>query len=107
MSNPITKLTSLGQSIWYDYIRRAFLTPRELGALVEQGLRGVTSNPTIFQQAIAKSSAYAADLTQLAKEIRYVLSGGEEVAKAFRIVGLDLVDELAESVRAEARSDQA
>ncbi len=58
-------LSQLGQSIWYDYIRRAFLTQRELGALVEQGLRGVTSNPAIFEKAIAGSADYDKDLQRL------------------------------------------
>jgi len=58
-------LSNLGQSIWYDYIRRAFLTQRELGALVEQGLRGVTSNPSIFEKAIVGSADYDKDLQRL------------------------------------------
>jgi len=61
----LQELAKLGQSIWYDYIRRAFLTQRELGALVEQGLRGVTSNPAIFEKAIAGSSDYDKDLQRL------------------------------------------
>ncbi len=59
------ELAKLGQSIWYDYIRRAFLTPRELGVLIEQGLRGVTSNPSIFEKAIAGSADYDKDLQRL------------------------------------------
>jgi len=65
-------LSKLGQSIWYDYIRRAFLNPRELGALVEQGLRGVTSNPSIFEKAIAGSSDYDKDLQRLVQENKSV-----------------------------------
>jgi transaldolase/glucose-6-phosphate isomerase len=59
------ELAKLGQSIWYDYIRRAFLTSRELGVLIEQGLRGVTSNPSIFEKAIAGSADYDKDLQNL------------------------------------------
>jgi transaldolase/glucose-6-phosphate isomerase len=58
-------LSKLGQSIWYDYIRRAFLTSRELGMLIEEGLRGVTSNPSIFEKAIAGSADYDKDLQNL------------------------------------------
>ena len=65
-------LSKLGQSIWYDYIRRAFLTQRELGALVEQGLRGVTSNPSIFEKAIAGSSDYDKDLQRLVQTCKTV-----------------------------------
>ncbi|MCI0693653.1 bifunctional transaldolase/phosoglucose isomerase [candidate division KSB1 bacterium] len=66
------ELTKLGQSIWYDYIRRAFLTPRELGALVEQGLQGVTSNPSIFEKAIAGSADYDKDLQRLVETCKSV-----------------------------------
>jgi transaldolase len=51
-------LAELGQAVWLDYIRRSFTASGELGALVEQGLRGVTSNPSIFDKAIAGSDDY-------------------------------------------------
>ncbi|HKU40941.1 MAG TPA: bifunctional transaldolase/phosoglucose isomerase [Polyangiales bacterium] len=54
-----------GQSIWLDYIRRHLLTSGELHGLVEAGLRGVTSNPTIFQKAIAGSTDYEATIREL------------------------------------------
>jgi len=54
-----------GQAIWLDFIRRSFSISGELGILVEQGLRGVTSNPSIFEKAIAGSEDYAADLGEL------------------------------------------
>jgi transaldolase / glucose-6-phosphate isomerase len=67
MSETIKKLTSLGQSIWYDNIQRKILVNGELKAMIERGdIRGVTSNPTIFQNAIAKTNDYDAALTPLA-----------------------------------------
>jgi len=66
--NPIQSLHKLGQSIWLDYIERGMVQTGELKRMVELGVRGVTSNPTIFQQAITKSDAYQADLQELAKE---------------------------------------
>lgn len=67
MSASIEKLTSLGQSLWYDNIQRRLLDTGELQAMIERGdVRGVTSNPTIFQNAIAKSSDYDAALIPLA-----------------------------------------
>jgi transaldolase len=63
--NRIQQLYSLGQSIWLDYIERGMVRSGELKALVEEGVAGVTSNPTIFQQAIGKSDAYKADLKKL------------------------------------------
>jgi transaldolase/glucose-6-phosphate isomerase len=65
--NPITKLTQLGQSLWYDNIQRRLLENGELQAMIERGeIRGVTSNPTIFNNAIAKTSDYDSALTPLA-----------------------------------------
>jgi transaldolase/glucose-6-phosphate isomerase len=58
-------LSKLGQSIWYDYIRRSFITSGELKSLVDGGLRGVTSNPSIFEKAIAGSADYDKTLREL------------------------------------------
>jgi transaldolase len=66
MSNAIKELTALGQSIWYDNIQRKLLENGELAAMIERGdIRGVTSNPSIFQKAIADSSDYDATLKPL------------------------------------------
>ena len=57
--NPLKQLAEQGQSIWLDYIRRSLLINGDLKGLVaEDGIRGVTSNPTIFEKAIAGSSDY-------------------------------------------------
>src|SRR5512145_1673118 len=65
--NPIEKLTSLGQSLWLDNIQRKQLENGELKAMIERGdIRGMTSNPSIFNNAIAKSQDYDAALTSLA-----------------------------------------
>ena len=64
--NRIHELHELGQSIWLDYIDRGMLQSGELNELVNAGLRGVTSNPTIFQQAISSSDTYEEDLRRLA-----------------------------------------
>jgi transaldolase/glucose-6-phosphate isomerase len=67
MNNPISKLTSLGQSLWYDNIQRKILENGEFKAMIERGdIRGVTSNPTIFNNAIAKTNDYDSALTPLA-----------------------------------------
>lgn len=64
---PIQKLTSLKQSLWYDNIQRKLLETGELKAMIDRGdIRGVTSNPTIFQNAIAKTNDYDAALIPLA-----------------------------------------
>lgn len=64
----LNQLASLGQSIWYDYIRRQFVTRGELQSLIDKGLRGVTSNPSIFEKAIAGSSDYDEDIKELIKQ---------------------------------------
>jgi hypothetical protein len=57
--NPLKRLKDCGQSVWLDYIRRDFIVGGELRRLVEQdGIAGVTSNPTIFEKAIAASADY-------------------------------------------------
>jgi transaldolase/transaldolase/glucose-6-phosphate isomerase len=52
------ELHEAGQSVWLDFIRRDMLASGELAAMVDDGIRGLTSNPTIFQKAIAGSDAY-------------------------------------------------
>jgi transaldolase/glucose-6-phosphate isomerase len=67
MSESIRNLTNLGQSLWYDNIQRKLLESGELKAMIERGdIRGVTSNPTIFQNAIAKTNDYDSALIPLA-----------------------------------------
>lgn len=57
--NPLKVLQDYGQSLWLDYIRRDLITTGELKRLVEEdGLRGMTSNPSIFQKAIGESTDY-------------------------------------------------
>ena len=57
--NPLQGLLSYGQSVWLDYIRRTLITSGELKRLiVEDGLRGITSNPAIFEKAITGSTDY-------------------------------------------------
>lgn len=67
--NSLKKLESLGQAIWLDYIRRDLITSGELLHLIEEdGLRGMTSNPAIFEKAIAESNIYDADICKMASE---------------------------------------
>ncbi len=65
--NPLKKLETLGQSIWLDYIRRDLITSGELRRLIEDdGLRGMTSNPSIFEKAIAESNIYDQNIRDMA-----------------------------------------
>ncbi len=68
-ANPLRKLRQLGQSVWYDYIRRDLYTSGRLEKLIrEDGLSGMTSNPTIFQKAIAETELYDEDIRRAASE---------------------------------------
>ncbi len=67
--NPLEELLKHGQAVWLDYIRRDMITGGGLQRLVEEhGLRGVTSNPTIFEKAIDESNQYDSTLEALRKE---------------------------------------
>jgi len=67
--NPLLQLQTFGQSIWLDFIRRGMIVSGELGRLIEEnGLKGVTSNPSIFEKAIAESSDYDSAIRSLARE---------------------------------------
>ncbi|HEY5260641.1 MAG TPA: transaldolase family protein, partial [Solirubrobacteraceae bacterium] len=65
-ASPIADLQALGQSVWFDNMRRALLTSGELERMVrEDGLSGLTSNPSIFEKAIVGSTDYEAALAEL------------------------------------------
>ncbi|MCE5339512.1 MAG: transaldolase [Planctomycetaceae bacterium] len=70
------KLQTLGQSIWLDYIRRDLIVSGQLRRLIdEDGLRGMTSNPSIFEKAIAESNIYDQDIRDMAlkkKDVRTI-----------------------------------
>ena len=64
--SPLQRLSELGQSVWIDYLSRDLLQSGELARLVdEDAVVGVTSNPTIFQQALADGDAYDEQLRTL------------------------------------------
>jgi transaldolase / glucose-6-phosphate isomerase len=65
-TNPLKQLLDYGQSVWLDYIRRKLITGGELKRLIdEDGLRGMTSNPAIFEKALAGSTDYTDFLASL------------------------------------------
>ena len=82
----IHELNGLGQSIWFDFIRRSFTASGELQELIDLGVRGGTSNPSIFEKAIAGSADYDADIQRLVREGKQV----EEIYEA--LVLQDIAD---------------
>src|ERR1700683_755198 len=66
--NPLKALLRYGQSVWFDYIRRDLITSGQLARMIhEDGLRGMTSNPTIFEKAFSSSPDYTKPLGELAR----------------------------------------
>jgi transaldolase / glucose-6-phosphate isomerase len=87
--NPLKQLLKYGQSVWLDYIRRNLITSGELKRLIEEdGLRGMTSNPSIFEKAIAGSTDYTdflnslRDRTDLDAKARYELLAIRDIQDA-------------------------
>ena len=69
MTNPLLQLKTLGQSVWYDTVDRAQLDNGLFKRMLdEDGVAGVTSNPTIFQKSISHGDAYDEQITQLVRE---------------------------------------
>jgi hypothetical protein len=86
------QLAELGQAIWLDYIRRSFITAGKLQAWVDKGLRGVTSNPSIFEKAIAGSTDYDNDLHRLVDE-------GKTEEEIYEALAIDDIQRAADVLR--------
>ena len=65
MTTPLHQLAEHGQSPWIDYVSRSFVRDGDMDALVRDGILGMTSNPTIFQGAIADGNAYDEQLREV------------------------------------------
>lgn len=81
--NPLVRLHSFGQSVWLDLLSRQLLESGELQRLIEQdGLRGLTSNPAIFEKAIGGSSDYDEDFFRL-------LAAGKTLSEIYQALTVD------------------
>ncbi|MGC9520325.1 MAG: bifunctional transaldolase/phosoglucose isomerase [Anaerolineae bacterium] len=80
MHKKLSELAEVGQSVWLDYIRRSLIVDGELARLVNAGVRGVTSNPSIFEKAIAGSDDYDEQLQDLCSSGRTPLEMYEALA---------------------------
>jgi transaldolase/glucose-6-phosphate isomerase len=77
----IKELAELGQSIWFDYIRRSLITNSDLQAMIDEGLLGVTANPSIFEKAIAGSADYD-------EEIKTLVDEGKSVEEIYDVLSI-------------------
>ncbi|MBP7747237.1 MAG: transaldolase [Phycisphaerae bacterium] len=90
--NRIRQITALGQAIWFDNISRDLIRSGQLAALVEEGITGVTSNPTIFHKAITTGTAYDDDIRQLVRD-------GKNAVEIYEALALGDVGEAADTLR--------
>nr|BBH94994.1 hypothetical protein KTA_31930 [Thermogemmatispora argillosa] len=91
MANPLLQLKDYGQSVWYDNIDRAQLESGEFKRLLEQdGITGVTANPTIFDKAISSGHAYDAQIEELIRQGK----GVEEIYDALVVRDVQTVADL-------------
>jgi transaldolase len=82
-TNPLRRLEQFGQSIWLDYIRRQMITSGELQRLIDDdGVKGITSNPAIFEKAIAGSTDYDEAIRELVRGNKSVLEIYHELTVA-------------------------
>ncbi|MFH1117189.1 MAG: bifunctional transaldolase/phosoglucose isomerase [Pseudomonadota bacterium] len=88
----IRELADSGQAIWLDYIRRSFTDSGGLSELIAQGVRGVTSNPSIFEKAIAGSRDYDEDLLPL-------IHAGKTTEEIYEALALDDIRKAADLLR--------
>ncbi|MCY0876147.1 MAG: transaldolase [Firmicutes bacterium] len=87
------ELHQQGQSPWLDYIRKDLIDNGELQTWIDKGVRGVTSNPTLFEQAIAKSDLYNADIARLAAQ-------GKSTVEIYDTLSIDDITRAADVLRA-------
>jgi transaldolase/glucose-6-phosphate isomerase len=88
--NPLVEVEKLGQSIWYDNIRRALIDNGDLaGKIANDDLRGVTSNPTIFEKAITGSTDYNDAMRQL-------IAGGKSVNEIYEALVIEDIQRAAD-----------
>ena len=90
--NILQQFEHLGQSIWYDNINRGLCTGGGLKRMVDQGLLGVTSNPTIFEKAIAGSSDYDAQIRDLVRSVPSITV--EETVRALMISDIQMAADI-------------
>ena len=92
MLNSISEAQKLGQSVWYDNIRRGMIVSGELQRLVDMGVTGLTSNPTIFEKAITGSADYDEDLAEL-------ITQGADTQEIYETITIEDIQSAADVLR--------
>ncbi len=92
MTNPVQAVQGLGQSIWYDNIRRGLMKSGELQKLIDLGVSGLTSNPTIFEKAIAGSTDYDDALLEVTRNVT-------DAGEIFEVLALEDIRAAADLLR--------
>ncbi|MEX2426355.1 MAG: transaldolase, partial [Thermomicrobiaceae bacterium] len=93
MSNPLRELAEVGQSFWLDNLSRELIESGELRKLIDDdGLRGITSNPTIFEKAFSSGEAYDQEIARLAGE-------GLSVDQVFEVIAIEDIRSAADMLR--------
>src|SRR5436305_13430437 len=92
--NPVKALEKHGQSVWLDFLARGFVAKGELKKLIDNdGLKGVTSNPSIFEKAIGSSDEYDGAIRKALQ------SDDRSVAELFEILAVEDIQQAAEVLR--------
>jgi len=92
--NPVKELENHGQSVWLDFLARGFVTKGDLQRLIDtDGVKGVTSNPSIFEKAIGSSDEYDGAIGQALK------SGDRPVAELFEQLAVEDIQRAADVLR--------
>ena len=100
MSNSLKALSEHGQSAWIDYLSRALVRDGDLAGLVDDGIVGVTSNPTIFQSAIGSGDAYD-------EQLREVLASETDAKEVFLALAREDIRAACDLLDAGVRSGRA
>jgi transaldolase len=92
VENIIIKNQALGQSTWVDYIQRSMLITGQLSGLIKEGVTGLTSNPTIFEKAIATSTDYDVALAEIPND-------GRSASDIFEAIAIEDIQGAADILR--------
>lgn len=100
MKNRIRQISSLGQAIWLDFISRDLLRTGQLRELINEGLTGMTSNPSIFQKSISTGRAYD-------DQIRELAMAGRSTYEIYEALAIQDIGEAADQLRSVYNETQA